>query len=156
HKTEIKMYAKKIKILKRNAKYQSKCQLKKIKQIEEEQIVVRYDVPTKRYHHSAWVSVTRVSHDETKEHLDKHYCLASIKGARQFAQTFSDVSIIISQKNKSKIGLGVLGVGRMFYTLQSVREPVQVPDHDFVYGSNQKLIPSVYLMIKSSKINDDL
>ncbi|CAG8800872.1 41902_t:CDS:2, partial [Gigaspora margarita] len=93
-------------------------------------------IATKEYYHSAWVSVTRVSYDEPKEYLDKHYCLAFVKGAKQFAQTFSDVSIIISQDDKSKI--------------------VQVPDYDFVCGSNQKLIPLVYLMIKPSEINDDL
>ncbi|CAG8833440.1 46089_t:CDS:2, partial [Gigaspora margarita] len=65
----------------------------------------------KAYHHPAWISVTGVSCDKTKEHPNEHYCLASIKEARQFAQTFSDISIIISQDNKSKIGLGISVVG---------------------------------------------
>ncbi|CAG8780837.1 45584_t:CDS:2 [Gigaspora margarita] len=90
----------------------------------------------KVYHHPAWVSVTGVLRDETKEHPNEHYCLVSVKGARQFAQTFSDISIIISQDDKSKIGLDVPAVGRTFCTLQSAHKPVQVPDYDFVYGSN--------------------
>ncbi|CAG8805692.1 146_t:CDS:2, partial [Gigaspora margarita] len=102
------------------------------------------------------LSVTGVSHDETKDYLDEHYCLASVKGTRQFAQAFLDSSIIISQDNKAKIGLGVPAVGRTFCTLQSVLEPVQVPDHDFVYRINQKLIPLVYFIIKPSEINDNL
>ncbi|CAG8830526.1 13953_t:CDS:2, partial [Gigaspora margarita] len=61
----------------------------------------------KEYHYPAWVSVTRVSCDKTKEHSDEYYCLASIKGARQFAQTFSDIFIIVSQDDKSEIGLGI-------------------------------------------------
>ncbi|CAG8832599.1 15561_t:CDS:2 [Gigaspora margarita] len=64
-------------------------------------------------------------------HLDGHYCLALVKGVRQFAHAFPNVSVIISQDDKAKIGLGILAVGRTFRTLQSVSEPVQLPDHDF-------------------------
>ncbi|CAG8744589.1 36982_t:CDS:1 [Gigaspora margarita] len=74
-------------------------------------------IVAKEHNHPAWVSVTRVSRDKTKEHSDEYYCLASIKGARQFAQTFSDVFIIVSQDDKSKIGLGVPVVSRTFHTL---------------------------------------
>ncbi|RIB29153.1 hypothetical protein C2G38_2156113 [Gigaspora rosea] len=99
---------------------------------QEEQTVVRYDVPGRlsfltqnmdlleyihelveygsadkcRHKEAIKVSVTGDSRDETKDHLDEHYCLASIKGARKFAQAFLDTSIIISQDNKAKIGLG--------------------------------------------------
>ncbi|CAG8833083.1 36957_t:CDS:2, partial [Gigaspora margarita] len=67
-------------------------------------------IAAKEHHYSAWVSVTRVSRNKTKEHSDKYYCLASIKGARQFAQTFSDVFIIVSQDDKSEIGLGTSSI----------------------------------------------
>ncbi|CAG8842200.1 34189_t:CDS:2, partial [Gigaspora margarita] len=46
----------------------------------------------KAHHHPAWVAMARVSRDETKYHPDGHYCLASVKGIRQFAQTFADFS----------------------------------------------------------------
>ncbi|CAG8602695.1 17481_t:CDS:2 [Gigaspora margarita] len=75
-----------------------------------------------RHYHFAWVSVTRVSRDETKEHPDEHYCLASVKGARQFAQTFSNVSVIVLQNNKSKIGLDIPAVSRTFHILQSAAQ----------------------------------
>ncbi|CAG8821237.1 24795_t:CDS:2, partial [Gigaspora margarita] len=87
---------------------------------------------------------------------NKHRCKEAIKGARQFAQAFSNTSIIISQDDKAKMDLYVPAVSRMFHTLQSALEPVQVPDHNFVCRSNQKLILLVYLMIKPSEINDNL
>ncbi|CAG8848948.1 26266_t:CDS:2, partial [Gigaspora margarita] len=89
-------------------------------------------------------------------HPDGHYCLASVKGVRQFAHAFPNVSVIISQDHKAKIGLVIPAVGRTFCTLQSVSEPVQLPDHDFACRNSQKLIPSVYLMIKPNEENDDL
>ncbi|CAG8446961.1 4526_t:CDS:2 [Scutellospora calospora] len=95
-------------------------------------------VAAKAHYHLTWIAVARVSCDETKYHPDGHYCLASVKGARQLAQTFAEFSVIISQDNKAKISL------------------VQIPDYDFVHGSNQKLIPLVYLIIKLSEANDDL
>ncbi|CAG8568014.1 12107_t:CDS:2 [Cetraspora pellucida] len=100
--------------------------------------------------------VAGVLRDKTKYHPDGHYCLASVKGARQFAQTFAEFSVIISQDDKAKISLGIAAIGRTFHILQSSSQPVQIPNHDFVHGSNQKLIPSVYLIIKPSEANDNL
>ncbi|CAJ0841884.1 11266_t:CDS:2 [Entrophospora sp. SA101] len=79
-----------------------------------------------------------------------------LKCAKQFATVFADMSVIISQDDKAKIGLGVPAVGRTFHTLQSVHEPVCVADHDFPVGNGQKLVPSVYLMIKPNESNDEL
>ncbi|CAB4475703.1 unnamed protein product [Rhizophagus irregularis] len=64
----------------------------------------------KAHHHSAWVAVAGVSRTEMREHLDSHYCLASVKCAKQFSSTFANVSVIISQDDKAKIGLGCLHV----------------------------------------------
>ena len=97
-----------------------------------------------------------VSRTEMRDYPDGHYCLASVKYARQFATAFADKSVIISQDDKAKIGLGVPAVGQTFHTLQSVHEPVRVADHDFPAGSGQKLVPSVYLMIKPNELNDEL
>ncbi|CAG8715305.1 23345_t:CDS:2 [Cetraspora pellucida] len=177
-KSKLKEYEQKLHNLKRNAEYQAKCQSKKIKALEKEQVVIRYDAFGKlsillqnselldHIHNSVEYrladacrhkeAVASVSHNETKEHIDGHYCLASVKGVRQFAHAFSNVSVIISQDDKAKIGLGIPAVGRTFRTLQSVSEPVQLPDHDFTCGSNQKLIPSVYLIIKPNEESNDL
>ncbi len=108
------------------------------------------------HHYLAWVAVTTVSCIETQDHPDGHYYLASIKYVRQFATAFADKSIIISQDDKVKIGLGVPAVGQTFHTLQSVHESVRVVDYDFPAGSGQKLVLSVYLMIKPNKLNDKL
>ena len=62
---------------------------------------------------------------------DGHYRLASVKCAKQFASLFADMSVVISQDDKAKIGLGIPAVGRTFHTLQSVNEPISVADHDF-------------------------
>ncbi|RIB08670.1 hypothetical protein C2G38_2211032 [Gigaspora rosea] len=124
---------------------------------DQEQIVIRYDVPGRPSFLTQNLNLLEYIHKSVEYgSADKRRRKKAIKGTRQFAQAFSDSSIIISQDNKAKIGLGVPAVGRTFRTLQSALEPVQVPDHDFVCGINQKLIPSVYFMIKPSKINDDL
>ena len=77
-----------------------------------------------------------------------------MKGAKQFAALFPSHSIIISQDDKAKVPLGIPAVGRTFQTIQSLREPVTLPDHDFPIGMQQKLIPSVYLLINPSDTND--
>jgi len=72
---------------------------------------------------------------EKKEHIDKHYCLASVKGAKQFAALFSSHSVIVSQDDKAKVPLGIPTVGRTFQTIQSIQEAVSVADHDFPTGA---------------------
>jgi len=113
-------------------------------------------IAARAHHHPAWVAVAAVSRTEMRDHPDGHYCLASVKYARQFATAFADKSVIISQDDKAKIGLGIPAVGQTFHTLQSVHKPIRVADHDFPAGSGQKLVPSVYLMIKPNELNDEL
>ncbi|CAG8780207.1 34497_t:CDS:2 [Gigaspora margarita] len=113
-------------------------------------------IATRAYHHPAWVAVSGVSRTETQDHPDGHYCLVSVKCAKQFASLFANVSVIISQDDKAKVGLGVPAVSRTFSTLQSINELVKVADHDFPAGFSQLLVPSVYLMIKPNETNDEL
>ncbi|CAB4489434.1 unnamed protein product [Rhizophagus irregularis] len=108
----------------------------------------------KTHHHPALIANASVSRTEKNEHIDEHYCLASVKGAKQFAALFSTHSVIISQDDKAKVPLGIPAVGRTFQTIQSFQEPVTLPDHDFPVGMQQKLIPSVYLLINPSDTND--
>ncbi|PKB98648.1 hypothetical protein RhiirA5_431037, partial [Rhizophagus irregularis] len=56
----------------------------------------------KRHHHPALIRNVVVSRNEMNSHEDGHYCLASVKNARQFAETFPENSIIISQDDKAK------------------------------------------------------
>ena len=58
-----------------------------------------------------------------REHVDSHYCLALVKCAKQFASTFADMLVVISQDDKAKISFGIPAVGRTFHTLQSINEP---------------------------------
>jgi len=39
-------------------------------------------ITAKTHHHPANIAIASVSRDEKKEHLDEHYCLASVKGAK--------------------------------------------------------------------------
>ncbi|GBB88286.1 hypothetical protein RclHR1_14850001 [Rhizophagus clarus] len=77
-------------------------------------------------------------------HKDSHYCLASVKGVRQFAETFPEHSIIISQDDKAKVPLGIPAVDCTFSTVQTHNQPVSIPDHNFPVSSKHKLITSVY------------
>ncbi len=52
-------------------------------------------IAAKAHHHPAWVAVSGVSRTDTREHSDGHYCLTSVKYARQFASMFADMSVII-------------------------------------------------------------
>ena len=95
-------------------------------------------IVTKAHYHPAWVVVAGVSCTEMHDHPDGHYCLASVKCARQFATVFADKSVIISQDVKVKIGLEIPAVGQTFHMLQSVHKPVSVADHDFPIGISYK------------------
>ena len=68
---------------------------------------------------------------------------------------FADMSVIIFQDDKAKVDLGVPAIGRIFQTLQSINEPVSVADYDFPIRYRQKLIPSVYLIIKPNELKDE-
>jgi hypothetical protein len=91
----------------------------------------------KTHHHSAIIANTSVSRSERNEHIDEHYCLASVKGIKQFAAIFPTYSVIISQDDKAKVPLGIPAVGRTFQTIQSFQKPVTLPDHDFPIGAQQ-------------------
>ncbi|GBB92221.1 hypothetical protein RclHR1_19880001 [Rhizophagus clarus] len=108
----------------------------------------------KAHHHPAIIANASVSQTERNEHIDEHYCLASMKEAKQFAALFSTHSIIISQDDKAKVPLSIPAVGKTFQTLQNFQEPVTLLNHDFLVDMQQKLIPSVYLLINLSDTND--
>jgi hypothetical protein len=111
-------------------------------------------IQAKRHHHPALIQNVAVSRNEMSSHEDSHYCLASVKGVRQFAETFPENSIIISQDDKAKVPLGIPAVGRTFSTVQTHNQPVSIPDHDFPVSSKHKLIPSVYLVIDPTDTNE--
>jgi len=75
---------------------------------------------------------------------------------KQFAASFSDKIVILSQDDKAKVAVGIPAVRRHFETMQSVRESVSVANHDFLISLSQKLVPSVYLMINSKEGDDSV
>ncbi|CAG8516124.1 2174_t:CDS:2 [Scutellospora calospora] len=109
-----------------------------------------------RHHYPAKVSLASVSRTDMKQHIDEHYCLASIKVAQIFAEVFASDTVVISQDDKAKISLGIPAVGRMFKTIQSVNEPVTTEDHDFPKGNKMKLVLLIYLLIDPTNSNTTL
>ncbi|CAG8839784.1 36143_t:CDS:2, partial [Gigaspora margarita] len=110
----------------------------------------------KHHRYPVQIKVSAVSRSEMKFHVDEHYCLTSVKMVREFAAIFANHSLIISQDDKAKVGLGVPAVGRTFKSIQSLSKPVAVSDHDFLCGAKQKLIPSVYLIINPENTSETL
>ena len=58
-----------------------------------------------RHHHPAQIRLAAVGRNEMKEHVDEHYCLASVKGVKLFASTFPQNVVLISQDDKAKVNL---------------------------------------------------
>src|SRR5436190_2971624 len=109
-----------------------------------------------QHHHPAQIRLAAVGRNEMNEHIDGHYCLASVKGVKSFALAFPQDVVLISQDDKAKVPLGIAAVGRTFKTMQTINEPISVPDHDFPVGAKHKLVPSVYLVINPNNTNDSL
>ncbi|CAG8837658.1 15956_t:CDS:1, partial [Cetraspora pellucida] len=116
----------------------------------------RSSITARAHHHPALIGIANVSRSEKKEHVDTHYCLASIKASKTFASTFPNISVLVSQDNKAKVNVGIPAVGRTFQTIQSIAEPIELEDHDFPIGISQKLVPSVYLIINLADSNDTM
>src|SRR4051812_11725714 len=90
------------------------------------------------------------------EHIDKHYCLISVKSVKSFALAFLQDVVLISQNDKVKVSFGIAAVERTFKTMQTINELISVPDHDFSVSVKHKLVSSVYLVINSNDTNDSL
>ncbi|CAG8807768.1 38067_t:CDS:2 [Gigaspora margarita] len=131
-----------------------KCQ-QAIKMISNQDIknelLSKIEADSYHHHHSAKVSLASVARTDMKQHVNKHYCLASVKAARVFAAVFASDTVVILQDNKAKIGLGIPAVGHTFKTMQSINEPVTVKDHDFPKGSTSLLTHMADLL---SLVND--
>jgi hypothetical protein len=56
-----------------------------------------------RHHHPAQIRLAAVGRNEMSEHVDEHYCLASVKGVKLFASAFSQDVVLISQDDKAKV-----------------------------------------------------
>jgi alanyl-tRNA synthetase len=56
-----------------------------------------------RHHHPAQIRLAAVGRNEMNDHVDEHYCLASIKGVKSFASAFSQDVVLISQDDKAKV-----------------------------------------------------
>ena len=58
---------------------------------------------SQRHHHPAQICLAAVGRNEMNDHIDKHYCLASIKGVKSFASAFSQDVVLISQDDKAEV-----------------------------------------------------
>jgi hypothetical protein len=59
-----------------------------------------------RHHHPAQIRLAAVGRNEMNEHVDEHYCLASVKGAKSFVSAFPQDTVLISQDDKAKVLFG--------------------------------------------------
>ncbi|CAG8712440.1 2022_t:CDS:2 [Cetraspora pellucida] len=153
-RNEMKKEEERLKKLKRHAHNQQKSEIKKLRALKDDNVVV--SLAARAHHHPTFVGIAGVSRDERSNYVDKHYCLASVKNARQFAAAFEDFSVVLSQDDKAKVPVGIPAVGKHFRTMQTIREPVSIADYDFLIGSFQKLTPSVYLAINPNELNEAL
>ncbi|CAG8463442.1 3857_t:CDS:2, partial [Scutellospora calospora] len=101
-----------------------------------------HSLAARTYYYPTFIGIISISRDDMRNYIDEHYCLASVKNAKQFAITFADFTVVLSQDDKVKIPVNILAVGKHFQAMQSINEPVSVSDHDFPIGVSQKLIPS--------------
>ncbi|CAG8733795.1 22032_t:CDS:2, partial [Cetraspora pellucida] len=83
------------------------------------------------------ILVLLVSRTDNNDHPDEHYCLASVKVTRQYAFLFSKFLVIILQDDKAKVPFGITAIKRTFRVLQTIREPVMVPDYNFSVGQSK-------------------
>jgi len=49
-----------------------------------------------RHHHPAQIRLAAVGRNEMNDHVDEHYCLASVKGVKSFASAYSQNVVLIS------------------------------------------------------------
>ena len=63
---------------------------------------------TNRHHHPAQIRLAAVGRNEMKEHVDEHYCLASVKGVKLFVSAFPQNVILISQDDKAKVNYFII------------------------------------------------
>ncbi|CAG8836581.1 35560_t:CDS:2, partial [Gigaspora margarita] len=90
------------------------------------------------------------------QEIYEHYCLALVKGVKQFVVIFPYNFVVISQDNKAKVLLGIPAVSKTFQTIQTINKTVTLADHDFPIRTHQKLISFVYLAIDPLDSNDTL
>ncbi len=57
----------------------------------------------KQHHHPAQIRLAAIGKNEMSDHVDEHYCLASVKGVKTFASAFSQNVVLISQDDKAKV-----------------------------------------------------
>src|SRR2546429_1975182 len=56
-----------------------------------------------RHHHSVQIRLAFVGRNEMSNHIDEHYCLASVKDVKSFASAFPQDIALISQDDKAKV-----------------------------------------------------
>ncbi|CAG8741133.1 13644_t:CDS:2, partial [Cetraspora pellucida] len=86
----------------------------------------KHTFAARHYHHSAKVSLASVARTDMKQHIDKHYFLASVKVAQVFAEVFASETVVIFQDDKAKISLGIPAIGLL---LVDERRPNENPKH---------------------------
>jgi hypothetical protein len=61
-----------------------------------------------RHYHPTQICLAAVERNEINDHINKHYCLASIKGVKLFASAFLQDVVLILQDDKAKVIIVIL------------------------------------------------
>ncbi|CAG8769893.1 30899_t:CDS:2, partial [Gigaspora margarita] len=101
------------------------------------QLAIFVHIAAKAHHHPALIAITSVFISEKKEHINKYYCLALVKGIKQFVAIFSCDSVIISQDDKAKVLFGIPAIGKTFQSMQTINEAAILADYDFPIETHQ-------------------
>jgi hypothetical protein len=67
-----------------------------------------------RHHHPAQIRLAAVGRNEMNDHVDEHYCLASVKGVKLFAMAFPQNVVLISQDDKAKVNYFIILISFSF------------------------------------------
>lgn len=111
----------------------------------------------KRHVQTVPVKLIKAQTSEHKSNHDKNFCISTITNLNCLASFLGPNQVFqISKDDKCRVPLGMTISKKQKSLLMRVERVLLLPDHDWVKGSRQKLIPSVYagLVIKENGMGD--
>ena len=98
----------------------------------------------KRHVNTVYVKLLKPRNDLRKKHIDGHFAMAEVKQADEIAETFpKNMVFYISKNDKAKVPLGLTISKKKTAIHMHPDCKIRLPDHDFLIGSQHKLITSV-------------
>ncbi|KAJ8679327.1 hypothetical protein QAD02_015114 [Eretmocerus hayati] len=101
--------------------------------------------------------IDKSSNKEHKEHVDIDSARATVNAVKSLESFLGPIEVVsISQDDEARTSLGITAAKKLIVILMHMEYKVSSPDHDFVVGPRDKLIPSVYavIVIKENRMGD--